>query len=158
MNKHDLLSREKTLRRSLKSLRERGLTKDEAIRALEICAGLIESDNRPRYLDYDEASALVRSTTGRDLESFKSDETIRIGSMSDAPSREVSLIRGVRLQLIDGMKLHSIVVLPAKLAERQRLLAIVGIGSDTATDVAENHDEYLAQIYGEDLHGERRTE
>jgi hypothetical protein len=38
---------------------------------------------------------------------------------------------------------------------KQRAMQFVGIGRDTATDVAENHDEYLAQAIEADLHGSR---
>ena len=141
MKEQSVLTREKSLRKHLQYLSERSLTEDDAIHALEDWAALIASGHRPLGLEYEQAAALFRSATQRDLSSFGSSEDILVGRVAQEPSREVSVIRGMRVKLTDDMRLRSIIVLPDKLAERKRLLAFVGIGKDTATDVAENHDE-----------------
>lgn len=48
------------------------------------------------------------------------------------------------------MKLISVTISPQRYRERKKLMAFVGIGKDTATDVAMRHDDYLAEI---DPHG-----
>ena len=62
-----------------------------------------------------------------------------------------SLIRGITLSLTDDGKLIEMDLDARELEYRHRALSLIGIGRDKdgATDVAENHDAYLEEIYGE---------
>ena len=138
MSERDLQDRRKNLLHSLKGLPEHALNHEKAIRALEDWAVLAQAGERPPDAGYDEAAALFRRVTGRDLASVQSTETFVVEEEAESPAQEVSLIRGMRLQLTASAKLHSIIVLPEKLSERQRMLSIIGVGRDRdlATDVA----------------------
>ena len=62
----------------------------------------------------------------------------------------VTVIRGVYLDVDRDGRPVSISIDPSKLEERRKLWSIVGIGSDPKPDVAERHDDYLAE---QDPHG-----
>ena len=53
------------------------------------------------------------------------------------------LVRGVTLSLAWDGGLLAISLNPEEYQRRKRALSFVGMASDTATDVAENHDKYL---------------
>ena len=65
-------------------------------------------------------------------------------------SDRVAVIRGVYVDLDREGRPISISIDPRKLEERRTLRSIVGIGSDPKPDVAERHDDYLAE---QDPHG-----
>jgi hypothetical protein len=60
-----------------------------------------------------------------------------------------SLIRGLTLSLTWDGKLIKIELDPKELQFRQQALSFVGIGSDTRSDVAREHDAYLGEILNE---------
>ena len=126
-------------------------TADEAIKGLERCAFLIRDDSLPSEANYETLSNLLKAAVGKRPASFKKSEKIAV---ADEPQREVisevSLVKGVLLGLDREMRLISISVSPHKVKQRRKMLAFVGIGQDTKTDVALRHDEYLAEI---DPHG-----
>ena len=150
MNEQDLQKRRERLRHSLASLPEKALNREKAIGALEDWAALIQAGERPVDVGYDEAAALLRLATGKDLSSMQAPETVEIRPRSTSDLKalvEVPIFRGIGLKLTSSMELLSMDVSPAKIAEGRRLLSIVGIGFDTATDVSINHDEYLADAF-----------
>ena len=51
------------------------------------------------------------------------------------------------------MRLVSITIAPSKIREGKRMMRLVGIAHDSRDDVSINHDEYLAEIYYDELHG-----
>jgi hypothetical protein len=61
--------------------------------------------------------------------------------------KEVAILRGVYLHLTWNDRLVAISISPAKLKERSKALKFVGIAKDTASDVAQNHDAYLAKEF-----------
>ena len=127
-------------------------TADEAVKSLERCAFLIKDDSLPSEANYETLSNLLKTAVGKRPASFKKSEKIVISD--EHPPREVisevSLVKGVSLGLDREMRLISISVSPHKVKQRRKMLAFVGIGQDTKTDVALRHDEYLAEI---DPHG-----
>ena len=62
-------------------------------------------------------------------------------------SRTVPVVRGVDLHLTWEFELLKVTMDPNQWRLRQRALSIVGIGKDTASDVAENHDYYLMDAF-----------
>lgn len=123
-------------------------TAAEAIKGLERCAFLIKDDSLPSEANYETLSGLLKAAVGKRPASFK--KSAKIAVADDQPSREViseiSLVKGVLLGLDREMRLISISVSPHKVRQRRKMLAFVGIGQDTKTDVAMRHDEYLSEI------------
>jgi hypothetical protein len=66
---------------------------------------------------------------------------------AEAYRRGVSIAAVVREALAE--KLGSTQAQPAPGQAESAWLALIGCGHDTATDVSENHDKYLAEIYYE---------
>ena len=62
-------------------------------------------------------------------------------------SRVVPVVRGVDLHLTWEFKLVKVTMDPYQWRLRGQALSIIGIGKDTATDVAENHDDYLVDAF-----------
>lgn len=123
------------------------LSREDAIEALEHCAYLIRDDSLPDYIRYDVFAALFKTVIGKSPGSFGKNTTIRIGDARDVePAHQVSIIRGVVLNLDTGMHLGSISVTPRKFRERRKMMSIVGIGRDQKSDVARRHDDYLAEM------------
>ena len=80
------------------------------------------------------------------LDRTKTNTTIPVDSGSNGePTYHISLVRGVVMNLDLSMRLVSITVTPRKVRERRKLMRIVGIGRDPASDVSAKHDEYLAE-------------
>ncbi len=121
------------------------LTKDEAIQALENIAALVEtfSWEEPTPATKKQIADLIKVATGLALRTRGKVEKVVLGGGS--PAREVFLLRGVKLELTWDKKLLSIEVDPKELAIREKLLSIIGIGTDTATDVSTRHDEYFVE-------------
>ena len=120
----------------------------EAVALLEDWAALILDGHRPDDAPLDQVLALILDATGVQILDL-ADETKLSILVGVAKSSSVSLIRGVVLDLTDEGRLVAIQVSPAKIKERSKLFSLIGIGGkiDSATDVAENHDEYLVDAY-----------
>ena len=124
------------------------ITAEDARLALQHCAILIKDWNLLEEVAYETLKGLVKKVTGRSPGSYKAKTTVPLnqdeGQDEGSPVMEqVSVIRGVYLGLDREMRLVSIFIDPRKFRERRKLMAIVGIGKDTATDVALRHDYYL---------------
>lgn len=139
------------LSKMLERLEEGSLSFKQAVRTLEHCANLQRDDSWARYTDHDTRVKLAKVALGRSHESFTEDTTVMIADYeASAPIvSKVSFLRGVYLELDESMRLISISILPAKVAEFHRLRGIVGLGRDIEgkKDVALRHDDYLAEIY-----------
>ena len=136
------------LKRLLKS---RSLTAEEALKGLEHGAVLLD-DNASRFEPMDpsreEMLRLVRRATGiRPRKKGKSVEKV-VGE-GDA-SRVVPVVRGVDLHLTWDFKLLKVTLDPKEWELLCRALSFVGAGVDSTTDVAERHDDYLADVYRND--------
>ncbi len=142
--------REQSLARSPGEMKaQKELPKEQAIRALEDIATLVESHPwDPAPVTKKELACLLRASTGLSLNTRGKRQAVTI--QPGEVAREVFLLRGVKLGLTWDRKLVTVEVDPKELANLAKALSIIGIGSDTATDVARNHDEYLGQILDEE--------
>ena len=128
------------------SLSKGRLDAAEAVQALEHCAHLLRDDWTMQGIPASDRARLFKAATGKSRNSFKSNTEIPIVEAGHTqPPHHVSLLRGVVLNLDVNMRLLSITVTPKKIREVKELMRIAGIGSDTASDVAERHDDYLAE-------------
>ena len=119
---------------------------EEAVRGLEHCGTLIQDDTLPEHVGYDTLVALLKAAIGKSPGTFRLVQTIPIGDrQAEAPVYHVSLVKGVVLDLGRDMRLCSITVTPSKVRKRRKLLEFVGVGRDTASDVARRHNDYLAE-------------
>ena len=129
--------------------RFKSITVAEAVQGLEHGAHLLVDDFTPDYHSRRELRQglvkLVRKATGiRPRQTGKPvEEVIREGEAS----RIVPVVRGLDLHLTWEFKLIKVTMDPNEWRLRCKALSIVGIGKDTATDVAENHDDYLVDAY-----------
>ena len=122
------------------------LNPEHAIEGLERCAALIRDDSLPDGFEYETLVRLFKGAFGKSPGSYKTNSTIPVDSGSNGePTYHISLVRGVVMNLDLGMRLVSITVTPRKVRERRKLMSIVGIGRDPASDVSAKHDEYLAE-------------
>ena len=133
------LQEEPTLQDIVQQFREHGnVPRPQAILALERAAAM-GTDARPFN---DDIVALAEQALGFPFDGSKGARlTIRKGQVHHT----YRLQRGLMLALRwDGKLLH-IDVDKKEREIRRKALAFVGIGHETQTDVAEKHDEYLAQ-------------
>ena len=122
------------------------LGREDSIEALEHCAYLIRDDSLSGYVRYEAFASLFKTVSCKSPGSFRRNTTIPINETRDVePAHHVSIIRGVVLNLDTEMRLLSITVTPRKFRERKKLMSVVGIGRDSASDVSRSHDEYLAE-------------
>ena len=138
------------LSKMLERLEDGSLSFKQAVRALEHYANLQRDDNWTRYTNHDMRVKLAKVALGRSHESFTEDTTVRIADDDSAPIvSKVSFLRGVYLELDESMRLISISILPAKVAEFHKMTRFVGMGHDIEGkwDVSLRHDDYLAEIY-----------
>ena len=56
------------------------------------------------------------------------------------------------------MRLVSITIIPRKIREGRKMMSIVGIARDSRNDISINHDEILAEIQYDELHGYTRNQ
>ena len=142
-------SREQSLREILDELSSRGLDKEKAIAGLEHCAVLINDDSLPEEVNYDALASLLKAALGRSVSSVKANAAFSVGTAAadreEAPV-EVSIVYGVKLRLNHDMRLAAISVTPRKVRERNNRLSILALASDVNSDVARNHDKYLADV------------
>lgn len=137
--------REQSLAEALGKLhRAKAFSKEEAIQALEDAASLKEAfpyeDHKIREA---EIRKLVNIATGLSV-TTKGKVTKHVFQEGE-PARTVCMLRGVKLNLTWDKKLMSVEVDPKELAIRARALSLIGIGSDTASDVAARHDDYFVE-------------
>jgi hypothetical protein len=138
-------ARVETLLQLVNRLNETELTQDEARRGLEHCAALVSDGSLPDEVTQKTIGLLVRRVIGKSPSAFKTNTTVPVShELSEHASAQVSVIRGVTLSLTWDMRLVSISISPHEMKERRRALRFVGIAKDSATNVAEHHDDYLA--------------
>ncbi len=121
------------------------LTKEEAVETLEAAAVLGDDGWHLRHEVLDVAGAAFDFTLVPE-----ESQSIQI-LKGEQVHHTYSLIRGITLSLTRDGKLIKIDLDAKELKYRHQALSIIGIGrdKDNATDVAENHDAYLEEIYGE---------
>lgn len=134
------------LREVLEGLEESSISPKEAVKGLQHCATLIQDDNLPEDVGYETLVFLMKAAIGKSPGTFKSAKTVLVmGDEGREVINRVSLVRGVTLDLDRNMRLVSITVAPTKVRERRKLLKLIGLGQDIASDVALRHDDYLAE-------------
>ena len=127
-------------------LNEGSTSTEDAVRGLQHCATLIQDNSLPEAIDHEPLVKIVKAAIGKSPSSFKSKTTINLDDATEkADGPDVPLIKGVRLNLDSDMHLVSATVSPSQVKKRKELLSIVGIASDTASDVAQRHDEYMTE-------------
>ena len=136
----------KPLRKAVKRLHEGKLSPEEALRALELAAILLEHGGLEYGQGREPAKSdiikLVRLATGLSL-SKKGKPALKVLIAGQA-ARSVNVTRGVTLNLTWDHRLASVAVSPKELELRNKALKFVGVAQDKANDVAQGHDRYLA--------------
>ena len=134
----------------LSKLEEASITAAEAAKALQHCAALMEDDNLPDQAGHEALKGLVSARIGKSPGSYKSKTTVPLGKDGGEVHEQISIVRGVYLDLDRDKRLVSISLNPRKVRDRRRLMEFVGAGRDAEVDVAAKHDDYLAM---QDPHG-----
>ena len=125
--------------------RFKSLTQAEAIKGLEHGANLLVDDFTPGYPSRQELLKLVRKATG--IQPRKTGKPVDKVVREGESSRIVPVVRGLDLHLNWDFKLIIVTMDPNQWRLRSQALSIIGIGKETATDVAENHDDYLMDAF-----------
>ena len=125
--------------------RSKSLTSAEALAGLEHGANLLTDDFTPGYPSRQELLKLVRKATG--IQPRKTGKPVEKVVREGESSRRVPVVRGVDLHLNWDFKLIKVTMDPNQWRLRSQALSIIGIGKETAADVAENHDDYLMDAF-----------
>ncbi len=127
----------------------------DAIKGIEHCAVLIQDETLTPHVNRDRVMTLFKAAYGISPESTKKNTVIPVeGLGTGEPVYHSSLLRGVVADLDLEMRLVSFTITPSKIREGKRMMRLVGIGrGDSRDDVSINHDDYLAEIYYDELHG-----
>ena len=139
------LERERLHKVLLQLFSEKTLSSEKAIQALEYCATLIQDESLPPEVDRKILLSLLHQATGIPFSKVK--KATKIPVREGKAIKGVAFLRGVYLHLTWNDRLIAISISPAKLKERSKALKFVGIAKDTASDVAQNHDAYLAKEF-----------
>lgn len=147
LTKHERTHHLEGLRKILQNMESGAISKEEAVLGLEHCAALIEDDSLPSDVDYKTLKRLLQAAIGKTPGSFKQNAEVPILPVQgDEIVFRIPLVRGVILSLTRERRLARVEITPRKVQERQHGLAFVGIARDTASDVAQRHDDYLAGV------------
>ena len=129
----------------------------DALEGLEHCAILLHDNFTALHGIRDtKIIPLFKAAFAKSPESFTEDTTILIeGHGTGKPLYHSSLLRGVMICLDNDRRMVSVTIIPSKIREGKKMMSMVGIGrGDPRDDVSINHDDYLAEIYYEQLHGD----
>ena len=138
-----------SLKETMQKLGKVELTKSKTVGGLHHYAMLIRDNAFYDEIEDGDFKALVKAAIGKSPGTFRVKTTIDLDKGGPIVER-VSALRGVYLDLDSERRLVSISIHPGKIKEHSRLTKIVGIGSDSKSDVATRHDDYLAM---QDPHG-----
>ena len=125
--------------------RYKSLTKEAAVEGLEHAANLLVDGFSPGYPSRQEVLRLVRKATG--IQPRKEGKPLEKVVGEGNPSRVVPVVMGIDLHLTWDYKLVKVAMEPQRWRLRSQAISIIGIGQDTADDVAELHDDYLVDAY-----------
>jgi hypothetical protein len=137
--------RERLQKALLRLLDEEEPSREKSLQALEYCATLIQDESLPFEVGRKMLLDLLHQVTGIPFSKVK--KATKIPVREGEVIKEVALLHGVYLHLTWDDRLVAISISPAKLKERSKALKFVGIAKDTASDVAQNHDAYLAKEF-----------
>lgn len=127
----------------LQLLGRKKLTVEEATKALEYCASLIQDKSLPLEIGRKTILDLVAQATGGPV--TKVTKNTRISVRGGEKVKEVAILMGVHLELTWDGRLVAISIFPTRFKERSKALKLVGIGKDSVADVSEHHDAYFAK-------------
>lgn len=127
----------------LRKSKSHALSTEDAIKGLEHAAALLIDNFSPGYPPRQDLLRLVRKATGTGPRKTGQPEEkiIRDGQTS----RTVAVVKGVDLHLTWELKLLRVSLDPSQWRLRSQAFSFVGMAADIATDVAERHDDYLAE-------------
>jgi hypothetical protein len=137
------LERERLQQALLELLNKKELASEELIQALEYCATLIQDGSLPFKVNRQTLLSLLHQAIGMPLSKIR--KATRIPMREGEAVKEVAILSGVHLHLTWNDRLVAISVSPTKLKKHSKALKFVGIAKDTASDVAQSHDAYLAE-------------
>jgi len=118
--------RQQALENIVQKVETNQIDRQDAIKALEHCAVLIEDDNLPYEIDRRLLIRLLGIILEKPISEITTETTVEI--LKDANHTivsRISLIRGVRLNLTQNMNIVSILVIPQKIKERAKAMRFV---------------------------------
>lgn len=139
------------LQEALEKLASGNADPQDAVKGLQHYANIKIHDTFCADATYDMAQRLFKAAFGKSHGSYKRKTTIPVAGEGAGPAQEqVTVLRGVCLELDRNRRLVSVSVNPTKVKEMAKIMKIVGIIKDAPPDLADKHDDYLAII---DPHG-----
>jgi hypothetical protein len=136
----------RVLREGLKAFDSEKPSRDQAVEMLQLCGVLAASGSHPRDVDYELIAKLLEAVWQPPVD-WEAPSEIHTEIKNQEPVETIRLARGLDIFLDESKGLVAMALRPRKFMEGLRLMRIVGIGHDTATDVAERHDDYLVDAY-----------
>lgn len=137
-----------TLESIIKSLSSEEVNRQDALKALEHCAVLIEDDNLPSMIERRILLRLLGLSLGKPLSEVTADTTIEILQNTDGTAvNHITLLRGVVLNLTQDMHLVSVSVIPQRVKESPRAMRFIGMLEEAASGSVG-----LQDIHREDKH------
>lgn len=123
--------------------REKDLTPEKAIAALEYCATLVQDESLPDEIERQTLMRFLRQAVGINLSrvSKATKSEVRDGEVT----KEIAVLRGVHLHLTWNDRLLAISILPPEMKKRSAALKFVALAKDNNPDVAAHHDTYFAE-------------
>ena len=104
------------------------ISHQDAVKALEHCAVLIEDDNLPTEVDRKILLRLLRIVLGRPLSDVTANTTVEISKEhSSVAINYITLVRGAILNLTQDMHLVSISIFPQKVKETPKALRFIAM-------------------------------
>ncbi|MBM3154751.1 MAG: hypothetical protein FJ008_05385 [Chloroflexi bacterium] len=122
---------------------EAPISKDQAVKALEDAAAILEVASYVKVIEPGDILKLLKIIKGSPVS--KRGKVRQIVVSKGEPARSIALLRGVQAHLTWDKKLLNIEVDPKRLAERDAALKLVGVARDSDKDVAHRHDYYLSK-------------
>lgn len=136
-------SRSQRLQEVLVTMGRQKLSHSDALQALEDGLVLLEDGQEDAVALRPKLLKLLRQIA--DVSLAIEGKQRKYPLRTDPPARAVTLLRGITCHMTWDFHLVSVEVDPKELAKRRKALSIIGVGPDAASDVAQRHDEYLAQ-------------
>lgn len=121
---------------------------------LEKSVTLTRANALPLEVDYEVIATLLGALFSESLESDALDSAIELAVGDQQAVESVRLARGLDVDVASSSEVVSVRLRPQQFDQGRRAMAFVGIGRGDKRDVAERHDDYLADAYLKGLYGE----
>jgi hypothetical protein len=105
--------------------KDNSVTKDEAIRALEYCATLIQDESLPNEIDRKVVLTYLHYVINSSLSDI--DKKSKITLSDGVEAKTLAILRGVYLHLTWNDKLIAVSISPTKMKERPHAMRLIGI-------------------------------